>query len=126
MINLLREIAQQSLLAEDIGQGGGAGAQPVRDLHVAKPNVNFALMKNLLDKDNVATSDVATYLDAAHSKNDEVDTVTFGLETDEGEVVKVYVNVNDAEAFESAMALLGSELRSERKVACLFSCLAFM
>jgi hypothetical protein len=37
-------------------------------------------------------------------KFDEVDTVTFGLETDDGKIVKVYVNAEQAEAFEKALA----------------------
>lgn len=37
-------------------------------------------------------------------KFDEVDTITFGLETDDGKIVKVYVNAEQAEAFEKALA----------------------
>jgi hypothetical protein len=37
-------------------------------------------------------------------KFDEVDTVTFGLETDDGKIVKVYVNAEQAETFEKALA----------------------
>jgi hypothetical protein len=37
-------------------------------------------------------------------KLDEVDTVTFGLETDDGKIVKVYVNAEQAEAFEKALS----------------------
>jgi len=43
-------------------------------------------------------------------EKDEVDVVAFGLETDDGEIVKVYVNVTDADEFEKAMAeMLGKE-----------------
>lgn len=37
-------------------------------------------------------------------KFDQVDTVTFGLETDDGKIVKVYVNAEQAETFEKALA----------------------
>lgn len=37
-------------------------------------------------------------------KLDEIDTVTFGLETDDGKIVKVYVNAEQAEEFEKALA----------------------
>jgi hypothetical protein len=38
------------------------------------------------------------------SKLDEVETVTFGLETDDGKIVKVYVKAEEAEAFEKALS----------------------
>ena len=37
-------------------------------------------------------------------KLDEVDTITFGLETDDGKIVKVYVKVDEADDFEKALA----------------------
>jgi hypothetical protein len=37
-------------------------------------------------------------------KLDEVETITFGLETDDGKIVKVFVNAKDAEKFEKIMA----------------------
>lgn len=37
-------------------------------------------------------------------KFDEIDTITFGLETDDGKIVKVYVNVEQADDFEKALA----------------------
>ena len=52
--------------------------------------------------------DIAGQLSRAE-KLDEVDTVTFGLETDDNKVVKVFVNAKDAEKFEKIMAdCLGS------------------
>lgn len=38
------------------------------------------------------------------SKLDDVDTVTFGLETDDGKIVKVYVNAEQADDFEKALS----------------------
>lgn len=77
-----------------------------------KPNdVSFSLMRNTINSDGeVNGSDVANYLERAAELNDEVDTVPFGLETDDGDIVKVYVSADDAEKFEEAMRkLLGVE-----------------
>lgn len=38
------------------------------------------------------------------AKLDEVDTITFGLETDDGKIVKVYINAEQADEFEKALA----------------------
>src|SRR4051812_3507017 len=41
---------------------------------------------------------------------DDIDTVTFGMETDDGRIVKVYVKADQADAFEKALAdMLGQE-----------------
>jgi hypothetical protein len=77
-----------------------------------KPNdITFSLMRNTINSDGEVTgSDVADYLERAAELNDEVDTVPFGLETDDGDVVKVYVNAAEAEKFEEEMKkLLGIE-----------------
>jgi len=47
--------------------------------------------------------DVSDKLDRS-VKIDEVDTITFGLETDDGKIVKVYVKADQAEEFEKALA----------------------
>lgn len=61
------------------------------------------------DFGNLASKDVHDMLDAAEKKDD-VETVTFGLETEEGDIVKVYVNVEDADKFEEALSqMLGKE-----------------
>ena len=41
---------------------------------------------------------------------DEVDTIAFGLETDDGQIVKVYVNAEHAEKFETEMAKMLGEV----------------
>jgi hypothetical protein len=43
-------------------------------------------------------------LTTAHDQAEEVETVCFGLQQDDGEIVKVYVNVDQSEAFEAALA----------------------
>lgn len=74
-------------------------------------DIGFSLMRNTINSDGEITgSDVADYLERAGELNDEVDTVPFGLETDDGDIVKVYVNVEQADKFEEAMKkLLGLE-----------------
>ncbi len=77
-----------------------------------RPNdVTFSSMRNTINSDGEVTgSDVADYLERAGELNDEVDTVPFGLETDDGDVVKVYVNAEQADAFEEEMKkMLGIE-----------------
>jgi len=57
------------------------------------------------ESDNLAADETAVINKLDRSvKFDEVDTVTFGLETDDGKIVKVYVNAEQAEAFEKALA----------------------
>jgi hypothetical protein len=77
-----------------------------------RPNdVTFSTMRNTINSDGEVTgSDVADYLERAGELNDEVDTVPFGLETDDGDIVKVYVNAEQADAFEEKMKeMLGIE-----------------
>ena len=47
--------------------------------------------------------DVEKQMDTA-AKMDEVDTVTFGLQTDDGDIIKIYVDVADSEKFEEALS----------------------
>jgi hypothetical protein len=60
---------------------------------------------------------VQQHLDNAVSVDDGVDTITFGLETDDGEIVKVYVNASQADEFEKKMGeLLGQEDDIEKAI----------
>jgi hypothetical protein len=52
---------------------------------------------------------INTNLDRSE-KLDEVDTITFGLETDDGKIVKVYVNAEQADDFEAELAQKLGEL----------------
>lgn len=74
-------------------------------------DVSFSSMRNTINSDGKVTgSDIANYLERAAEINDEVDVVPFGLETDDGDIVKVYVNAEQAEGFEEALKkLLGLE-----------------
>jgi hypothetical protein len=86
-------------------------ATDVDDSATAQADVEFKQLRNNVNmSDNVSQMDVNRYLDKAHELNDEVDSVTFGMETDDGNIVKVWVNAQEADAFEAALAeLLGQE-----------------
>lgn len=88
-----------------------AGASDVIDKARAAADVSFSLMRNTINSDGkVSGSEVADYIEKAEELNDEVDTVPFGLETDDGQIVKVYVNAEQADGFEEAMKnMLGLE-----------------
>lgn len=100
-----RENTQTFLRKAD---GSDAGANDTGDV---KNDVRFTMMRNIINSDrNVQGGDVQDYLERAHELNDEVDTVAFGLETDDDEVIKVYVNADQADEFEAEMSkLLGLE-----------------
>lgn len=57
----------------------------------------------LKEESDQVEQDVINKLDRS-VKLDELDTVTFGLETDDGKIVKVYVKADQAEDFEKALA----------------------
>lgn len=61
------------------------------------------------DESAAIEQDVKDQLTRAAVK-DEVDTVAFGLETDDGQIVKVYVNAEHAEKFEQEMAEMLGEV----------------
>ena len=88
LFNSLRRIAKDFKLFESEG-GSNSNA----------PNAAATNAENLA-KDE---TEVINKLDRS-VKFDEVDTVTFGLETDDGKIVKVYVNAEQAETFEKALA----------------------
>ena len=91
--------------------GSDAGKHDVANKTTAN-DVRFSLMRNTINNGdgNVTGSDVANYIERAEELNDEVDTVPFGLETDDGQIVKVYVNAAQADQFEQKMsAMLGME-----------------
>lgn len=109
MMNLLKEITSQKV---DLKNSDGSDAGKNDISNKAKANdIGFSTMRNTINSDGEVTgSDVANYLERAAEINDEVDTVPFGLETDDGDIVKVYVNAEQADAFEEEMKkLLGVE-----------------
>lgn len=109
MKSLLKEFSnvQTSMKNSD---GSDAGKNDIAN-KVNSNDIGFVSMRNTINSDGEVTgSDVANYLERAAELNDEVDTVPFGLETDDGQLVKVYVNAKDADKFEEKMKkILGIE-----------------
>ena len=106
---MIKEFNVQSALKTS--DQSDAGKSDVVDKATAGGDVSFSLMRNTINSSGEVTgSDVADYIERAEELNDEVDTVPFGLETDDGQIVKVYVNAEQADAFEEAMKnMLGLE-----------------
>jgi hypothetical protein len=107
MKSLLQEFSANDLTKSD---GSDAGKNDV-SAKAGSGDVKFSLMRNTINADGKITgSDVANYLEKASDLNDDVETVVYGLETSDGEVVKVYVNATQADAFEAEMKkMLGME-----------------
>jgi hypothetical protein len=82
LFNSLLRLAEDFNLLES--EGGSNGNVPIAD-------------------EDAGENEVINKLDRS-VKFDEIDTITFGLETDDGKIVKVYVNAEQAEAFEKALA----------------------
>lgn len=111
MINdLLQEL---STLVEKDNDGGLPSSNQNTQAAPPKDKIdNLSFLRGLkYDKNQTLNQrDAADLLAQAQEKAEEVDTIAFGLELNDGEIVKVYVNVDDAEAFEKAMSeLLGKE-----------------
>lgn len=70
-----------------------------------KASTSFSLLQNIHGSELTA-GDVTNHLHAVDDADEHVDTVAFGLETTDGEIVKVYVNAEEAEAFEQRMSQL--------------------
>lgn len=107
LIQQLSELNAADLKRSD---GSDAGTSDVADKG-ARSDIAFSMMRNNINSDgNITGSDVADYLERAAELNDEVDTVPFGIELDDGDIVKVYVNVEQADKFEEEMKkMLGIE-----------------
>ena len=106
MTSLLKEFAAYGDAQADLktSDGSDAGRGDVS----SKPlDVKFNLMRNAINMDGGVTgSDVNDYLERAHELNDEVDTVGFAIEDDDGGIIKVYVNAQQAGEFEEQMSKL--------------------
>ena len=104
-MSLLKEFARgdsQADLKDSDGSDAGKGDT------AKKTDVGFSLMRNMVNKtgSDISGSDVNNYLERAHELNDEVESVGFALEDDTGGIIKVYVNAQDADAFEEQMSKL--------------------
>lgn len=82
----------------------------LEDMSDAVSTVNANKMALTPDNITLTGKDVVSHINKQYDELDEPETVTFGLETDDDQIVKVYVNVDDADNFEQAMAKeLGGE-----------------
>ena len=111
-MNLLKTITQLNEYVDlKNSDASDAGKNDVADKAASSGDISFSLMRNTINTDGtVSGSEVSNYLERAAELNDEVDTVPFGLETDDDKIVKVYVNAEQADAFEDALKqLLGVE-----------------
>jgi hypothetical protein len=88
---------------------GSQFATDVDDSARGSTDVEFKQLRNNVNMSGLVTAgDVNRYLSKAHELNDEVDTITFGMELDDDKIVKVYVNAEDADGFEEFLSeLLG-------------------
>lgn len=83
--------------------GSAAGTTDV----TKKADIGFSLMRNAINSDGqVSGSDINDYLERAQDLNDEIESVGFAIETDDGDIVKVYVNAKEADAFEQELSKL--------------------
>ena len=99
------------ILAE-IEQPNSFNAPKDQNTTSAPPKDHFTLPKGISFDPNTKLTqrDASNLIQQAQDKAEEVDTIAFGLELNDGEIVKVYVATPDAEGFEKAMSdLLGKE-----------------
>lgn len=88
------------------GQVAQANLEPIKPNTVYNNRESkFSLMKDIYGND-LSAADVHSHLSAVDDEEDAVDTVAFGLETSDGEIVKVYVNADQSEEFEAKMSQL--------------------
>lgn len=98
-------ITLRELLSEDFNPDMGTGVKPTVEKAKVKPvdTTDKVEVDDFEDEDEVNQK-----IEDAEDDADAVDTVTFGLETDDDQIVKVYVAITDADAFEEKLsAMLG-------------------
>lgn len=84
----------------------------LKELVKLHETTSVATILNMKDK-NLSSSDVYSHLDRIRDR-DLIDTIGFAIETDSGELVKVFVVEKDAEEFEKALgAILNKDLDIE-------------
>ena len=118
-MSLLKEFAnaqtaQSTQTALKTSDGSDAGKGDV----VKTSDVSFSLMRNTINNSGSVTgSDINDYLERAHELNDEIESVGFAIETDNNDIIKIYVNAAQADEFEQEMAkLLGMDDDTESAI----------
>lgn len=99
---IMQAEAKRKRVKEDVDQDNAGN---VNDNAAANRDVEFKQLRNNIKFGSELTPlDVHRYLTKAHEINNAVDTVAFGVETSDNNIVKVYVNHEQADEFERAMA----------------------
>ena len=111
MFKFLKSLTEQDTFDEKVPVFNGTnGTSPTGVGTMAtsidnNSDVKFSNDRNSINSgDDVNSSDVANYLDRAKEINDGVECVGFAVELDDGKLVKLYVNKDDAEKFEDDLA----------------------
>lgn len=93
-------------------------AKDVDDNTTAVKDPEFKTLRNNITVNNAnSQTAISDYLQKAHEINDEVDSVAFGMENDDGSIIKVWVNAEHADDFEKSLAeLLGKEDDAEKVI----------
>lgn len=102
-MTLLKQILETTKAG--IAENGGATDGAIAATHQNKHQSSFSLLQNIHGSELTST-DVSSHLQHVDTSDEEVDTVAFGLETTDGKIVKVYVNAEEADAFEERMSQL--------------------
>jgi hypothetical protein len=93
-----------SLIAS-VMEGGDIGGGSESDLTTHMPKKDTKIVPSEVTD----SKDITDALDRA-AEDEEVETITFGLEDENDDIVKVYVNIQDADGFEDALSkLLGDD-----------------
>lgn len=104
MFKLLSEIDNVQQTLKHAGYSD-AGATDVVNKANAQDDVAFKNMRKTINNSGEVTGAfVADFINQAEDLNDEVDTIAFGVETDDGHIIKVYVAAEQADEFESALS----------------------
>jgi hypothetical protein len=82
-------------------------ASDVGDTAASDVDLGFKeLRRSINSGTNNSAASISDYIDRAQKLNDEVDSVAFGLELDNGSIVKVYVAADEADEFEKVLSVM--------------------
>ena len=107
-------------LLQEMENSGGIQGLPPKDTSEVKTKspeqakLEYTLIKSLkTDRktfDNINDKIAQDLVTQAQDRAEEIETVAFGMELDDGEIVKIFVNAEQAEQFEKALGdMLGQE-----------------
>ena len=111
MFEFLKSLTEQDTFDEKVPVFNGTNGTSPTGVGTMATSINnnsdvkFSNDRNSINSGNdVNSSDITNYLDRAKEINDGVECVGFAVELDDGKLVKLYVNKNDAEKFEDDLA----------------------